>query len=116
MGTRLVVKCYSQAIPGDAIKRQDEMICRYEWGRVFDGSQDRPTMATAASSCWTMGLPESQDVSVIMNKVGHRYTCMELEEIPSAEIFVYGSGEGIGDDEVQSVMYKIHDRVQEAKE
>lgn len=43
MSTRIVVKCYSQAIPGEPLKRRDEManmICRYRFGRDFDAAQD----------------------------------------------------------------------------
>lgn len=78
MGTRIIVKCYSQAIPGDAINRREEManiICRYKWGRVFDSTQDRlqssGQYAYGGNRCFFLvdnGPPESQDVSLSMYK------------------------------------------------
>ncbi len=44
MGTRILVQCYSQAIPGPPDQRSDAMIniiCRHKWHRDFDKSQDR---------------------------------------------------------------------------
>jgi len=44
MGTRIVVLCYSQAIPGMPDQRSATManiICQNTWRRDFDKSQDR---------------------------------------------------------------------------
>ncbi|KAH8763818.1 hypothetical protein F5883DRAFT_676636 [Diaporthe sp. PMI_573] len=44
MGTRILVQCYSQAIPGEPNQRSDTManiICQHKWQRDFDKGQDR---------------------------------------------------------------------------
>ncbi|RCI14125.1 hypothetical protein L249_8270 [Ophiocordyceps polyrhachis-furcata BCC 54312] len=44
MGTRILVTCFSQTIPGEGKHRLElmaDMICRFKWGRPFDSSQDR---------------------------------------------------------------------------
>ncbi len=44
MGTRILVQCHSQKIPGDREKRLSSMadiICNHMWQHPFDRAQDR---------------------------------------------------------------------------
>lgn len=78
MGTRIVVKCRSQQIPGDSKLRLETManlVCQHVWQRDFDDTQDRIRSSgqydCEGVRCFFLvdnGPPESLDISMSMYK------------------------------------------------